>query len=194
MHEELKNEIVGLLKNNVRLDGRKPLEYRDVKVETGVSKNAEGSAKVTIGDTQVIAGVKLEVIKPYPDAPEDGSMMVNVELYPMASPDFESGPPSISAIEYARITDRGIRESKSIDVKKLCIEKGEKAWMVIIDVCALNEAGNMFDAIALAATAAMKDAVFPGYEDGVLDYKNKSTEKLPIMKTPVTVTVFKYGR
>ncbi|MFC1741481.1 exosome complex protein Rrp42 [Nanoarchaeota archaeon] len=193
MQEELRNEIIGLLKNDVRLDGRKPLEYRDVKVETGVSRNAEGSAKVTIGDTQVIAGVKLEVIKPYSDAPEDGSMMINVELYPMSSPDFETGPPNISAIEYARVTDRGIRESKSIDVKKLCIEKGEKSWMVIIDICSMNAAGNLFDAISLAAVAAVNDAVFPGYDGEVVDYKNKTTDKLPIMKVPVTVTVFKYG-
>ncbi len=193
MNEELKNEIIGLLNRDIRLDGRKPTEYRDVSVEYGVSRNAEGSARVKIGDTEVIAGVKLEVIKPYSDAPEDGSMMVNIELYPMSSPDFESGPPSMLAIELARITDRGIRESKAVDVKKLCIEKGEKAWMIIVDVCTLNAAGNLFDAVALAAMAAMKDAVYPGYKDGVLDYKNKSTEKLPISKTPVTVTVFKYG-
>jgi exosome complex component RRP42 len=193
MNEELKNEIIALLSKDVRFDGRKPTEYRDVKLETGVSRNAEGSAKVTIGDTEVIAGVKLEVIKPYPDSPEDGSMMVNVELYPMSSPDFETGPPDILAIELARITDRGIRESKSIDTKKLCIEKGEKAWMVIIDVCTMNAAGNLFDAIALAAMAAVKDAVYPGYDGEVIDYKNKTTEKLPLSKTPVTVTVFKHG-
>jgi exosome complex component RRP42 len=193
MHEELRNEIIALLKKNTRHDGRKPEEYREVVVEKGVSRNAEGSAKVRIGDTEVIAGVKLEVIKPYPDAPEDGSMMVNVELYPMSSPEFETGPPDINAIELARITDRGIRESKSIDVKKLCLEKGEKAWMIVIDVCSINAAGNLYDAIPLAAMAALQDAVFPGYDGNVIDYKNKTTEKMPLSKAPVTVTVFKHG-
>jgi len=193
MNEELHKEIISLLGKGTRLDGRKADQYRKVRVETGVSRNAEGSASVWIGDTQVMAGVKLEVIKPYPDQPDDGSMMVNVELYPLSSPDFETGPPDILAIELARITDRAIRESKTLDTKKLCIESGEKAWMVIIDVCTMNDAGNLFDAIYLAAMAAMKDAVFPTLEDGVVDYKHKTTEKLPLAKTPVSVTVFKYG-
>lgn len=195
MYEDLKDEILKLLSKNVRLDGRGLSDYREVVVEKGVSKNAEGSARVKIGDTEVIAGVKMEVIKPYPDSPEDGSMMINVELTSLSSPDFEIGPPSIYAVELARITDRGIRESKSIDTKKLCITKGEKAWMIIVDICTLNDAGNMFDAIALAALAAIQDAVFPTYDEetGSIDYKKKTTTKIPMSKVPVTVTVFKYG-
>ncbi|MBN1544204.1 exosome complex protein Rrp42 [Candidatus Woesearchaeota archaeon] len=193
MYEELRNQVISLLSKQTRLDGRKPHEYREVKVETGVSKNAEGSAKVKIGDTEVIAGVKLEVMKPYPDQPDQGSMMVNVELYPMSSPEFETGPPDIFAIELARITDRAIRESKTLDTKKLCIEAGEKAWMVVIDVCTLNDAGNLYDAIYLAAMAAMKDAVFPAFDGVKLEYKNKTEEKLPLSRVPVSVTVFKYG-
>lgn len=193
MNEELRKTVTSLLSKDVRLDGRKPDHYRELKLETGVSKNAEGSARVKIGDTEVIAGVKLEVMKPYPDAPDKGSLMVNVELFPMSSPEFETGPPDIFAIELARITDRGIRESKTIDTGKLCIEPGEKAWMVVIDVCTINDNGNLFDAIAFAALAALRDAVFPGYDGVTLDYKTKTDKKIPLSKTPVTVTVFKYG-
>ncbi len=193
MNEELKKQVISLLSKGVRLDGRKPTQYREVSIETGVTKNAEGSAKVKIGETEVIAGVKMEVMKTYPDTPEDGSMMVNVELTPLSSPDFETGPPDILAIELARITDRAIRESKTLDTKALCITPGEKAWMVVIDVCTLNDAGNLFDAIALAAMSAMKDAVFPSFDGETVDYKTKTDKKLPLSKTPVSVTVFKYG-
>ncbi|MBW2966974.1 exosome complex protein Rrp42 [Candidatus Woesearchaeota archaeon] len=194
MYEELRNEIISLLSKGTRLDGRKADEYREVHVETGVSKNAEGSAKVRIGDTEVISGVKLEVMTPYPDQPDDGSMMVNVELNPMSNPEFESGPPSMFAIELARITDRGIRESKTLDTKKLCIKSGEKIWMVVIDICTLNDDGNLFDAVALAAMAAMRDAVYPGFDGETIDYKHKTDEKLPLSKAPITVTVFKYDQ
>jgi exosome complex component RRP42 len=193
MYEELRNEIISLLSKQARLDGRKPEEYREVKIETGVSRNAEGSAKVKIGDTEVIAGVKMEIMKPYPDSPDDGSMMINVELYPMSSPEFESGPPDIYSIELARITDRGIRESKTLDTKQLCITPGEKVWMVVVDVCTLNDSGNLFDAIALAAEAAMEDAVFPTVENDKIDYKHKTDKKLPMRKKPITITVYKYG-
>ena len=192
MNEPMKEYIYSLLIKDTRLDGRKLLQYRPVTVDAGVLKNAEGSARVKIGDTEVLAGVKMEIITPYSDTPDQGSLMVNVELYPMSSPEFEPGPPTINAIEIARVTDRAIRESKSIDVKKLCIKSGEKAWMVIIDVCAVNNGGNLFDAVALAAVAAVRDARLPALENEQINYKKKTDEKLPLLETPISVTVYKY--
>ncbi|MFC1722702.1 exosome complex protein Rrp42 [Nanoarchaeota archaeon] len=192
MYGELKNEIISLLGKGTRLDGRKPLEHRDVQVEVGVVKNADGSARVKIGETEVLAGITMEIMKPYSDSPDVGSLMVNVELYPMSNPEFESGPPSITAIELARVTDRCIRESKMLDVKKLCVTAGEKIWMVVIDVCTINVDGNLFDAVPLAALAALKNCVFPGYDGENVDYKNRTDKKLPLSRNPVSVTVYKY--
>jgi exosome complex component RRP42 len=194
MNKELRYTVKSLLSKNTRLDGRKPDEYREITVETNVTKNAEGSAKVKIGDTEVIAGVKMEVGKPYPDTQDRGGMMFNVELTPMASPEFESGPPGSYAIELARVTDRAIRESKCIDTKKLCIEVGEAVWTVIVDIVPINEAGNMFDACALASALALKDVKLPKYADGMIDYKERTNTALPFTKEiPIGVTVLKYG-
>jgi len=127
--------ILDILNNGKRLDKRGLLDYRKIEIESGISpKSADGSARVKIGDTEVVAGVKLEIGEPFPDTPDEGSLMVNVELLPLASPEFESGPPNIDAIELSRVIDRGIRESGSIDVEKLCIEPGKKIWMVFIEV------------------------------------------------------------
>lgn len=194
MHRELRNHILGLLNANVRLDGRKLTEYRKpIEVEYNVVKTAEGSARVKIGETDVIVGIKLEVGEPYPDTPNEGTIIVGVELLPLSNPDFELGPPGIEAIELARVVDRGIRESKALDFKKLCIEKGEKIWMVIIDICPINDAGNLFDASSLAALAALKDTKFPAYEDDKVDYKKKTSKKLELEKSPIAVTVIKIG-
>ena len=149
--------------------------------------------RVKIGDTEVIAGVKMAVEKPYPDTPDVGSLMVGVELLPLSNPDFEPGPPTIQAIELARVIDRGIRESGSIDTKKLCIEAGEKAWLVAVDICVLNDAGNLFDACALATIAAIRDARFPAIKDNMVDYTQKTDEKVPLLSTPISVTVYKAG-
>ncbi len=188
-----KSYLTELFKEGKRLDGRNILDYRDVKVEYGVTKTAEGSARVTIGDTDVIAGVKLEISTPYPDSPDKGSIMVGAELIPMSHPDFESGPPSIKAVELARVVDRGIRESKTMDFKSLCIEKGEKAWIVIIDLVTINVDGNLFDACALAALAALKDTKFPEIVDDVIDYKKKTNKGIKLEKMPIGVTVYKIG-
>ncbi|MBR9691821.1 exosome complex protein Rrp42 [Candidatus Woesearchaeota archaeon] len=195
MNAELRNHIIELLDKGTRLDGRSLLDYRKpVKVEYDASNSAEGSARITIGDTELIVGIKMEVSTPYPDTPDQGGLMVNTELLPLSNPEFESGPPSIEAIELSRVVDRGIRESKAIDMKKLCLIEGEKAWTVIIDICPINAAGNLFDASALGALAALKNAKFPKLGEGeVVDYSEKTDEALPLAKMPVSVTVCKIG-
>jgi exosome complex component RRP42 len=193
MNEELRTHIIDYLGKGTRYDGRGPTDYRDIQVETGVVKTAEGSARVKIGETVVIAGVKFELGAPYPDIPEEGTMMVNIELLPMSSPEFEAGPPSEQAVEIARIVDRGIRESKTIDTKSLCLKKGELVWTVIIDICPLNEAGNMIDASGIAAVMALMDAKFPEREETKINYKKLTKTKLHLSIVPIPVTVYKIG-
>ena len=194
MYSELRDHIISLFKSDIRLDGRKFTDYRKpIKVDVNVIKTAEGSARVIIGKTDIIIGVKAEVMEPYPDTPDEGSIMVGAELLPLSNPDFELGPPGIEAIELARIVDRGIRESKCIDFKELCIKKGEKAWTLVIDICTINDAGNLFDASALAALAAIKTMKFPKYEDDKVDYKVKTDRGVKLKELPISVTVIKIG-
>lgn len=190
---EKKKHILEYAKSNLRLDGRKLTEYREIVVEYGVATTAEGSARVKIGETEVIAGVKMIIDKPYPDQPDQGSMMVGAELLPLSNPAFELGPPSKQAIEVARVVDRGIREAKAIDFKKLCIKPGEKVWIVSIDICTINDAGNLFDASALASIAALQDTKLPSYDGVGIDYRNKTSQGLPLLKAPVSSTVIKIG-
>jgi exosome complex component RRP42 len=189
-----KDTIAQLASKGKRIDGRGLLDYRTpITIETGISWTAEGSAKVQIGKTVVLAGVKTAIDKTYNDTPDEGGISVNAELVPLSSPEYEPGPPTMKAIELARVTDRGIRESKSIDFKKLCIKPGEKAWFVTIDIIAINDAGNLFDAATLAALAALKAARFPVVdpETGAIDYHKRTETKLPIKKESLSVTVYK---
>lgn len=176
----------------VHFDGRALGDVRSVVIERGVSKNAEGSARVTLGGTLVYAGVKMQTEKPYPDTPDRGNLMVNAELTPMASPDFESGPPSDWAIEISRLVDRTIREGEALDLKSLCITPAEQVWSVIIDIVPINDDGNLLDAASLAAIAALMDARMPGLKDGVVDYKTH-TDPLALSSNPILVTAYKIG-
>jgi exosome complex component RRP42 len=194
MFKELRSHILGLLNEQTRLDGRKPTEYRGpISVETGVIKTAEGSARVKIGETEVLIGVKLEVGKPYPDTPEEGTIIVGAELLPLSNPEYEMGPPGIKAVELARVVDRGIRESKAVDFRKLCITKGEKIWMIVIDICPINDAGNLFDAASLGALAALKNTKFPVFNGEKVEYKQKTDKHIELEKAPIGVTVYKIG-
>jgi len=153
--------LYNLAKNGKRADGRTFDEFRKIEIEVGLISKAEGSAKVKIGNTQVVAGIKMDIGDPYQDSPDKGVMMTAAELIPLASPDFESGPPREDAIELARVVDRGIRESEVIGLDKLCIEPGEKIWLVFIDIHIIDYDGNLFDAASLAALAALFNSVVP---------------------------------
>nr|NIP67220.1 exosome complex protein Rrp42 [Candidatus Bathyarchaeota archaeon]NIR15095.1 exosome complex protein Rrp42 [Desulfobacterales bacterium]NIU81368.1 exosome complex protein Rrp42 [Candidatus Bathyarchaeota archaeon]NIV68057.1 exosome complex protein Rrp42 [Candidatus Bathyarchaeota archaeon]NIW16590.1 exosome complex protein Rrp42 [Candidatus Bathyarchaeota archaeon] len=146
--------IAELISKGRRLDGREITDHREVNLEMGVIERAEGSARVRLGQTEVMVGVKVEVGEPYPDTPDRGVLTVNTELVPLASPTFEPGPPDENAIEVARVVDRGIRESKAIVLENLCPVPGKKVFIVFVDVYVLNHDGNLIDASALAALAA----------------------------------------
>lgn len=191
--EERKKHLLKALQKGIRYDGRKLLEFRPVAVECDITKSAEGSSRVKIGQTEVIVGVKLGLEAPYPDTPEQGNLMVNAELLPLSNPAFEVGPPGNQAIELARVVDRGIREAKALDTKKLCIKKAELVWSVIIDVCTVNDHGNLLDASALGAIAALKNARFPGRDEKTVKYDKRTDEKLPLIREPLAITVHKIG-
>jgi len=180
--------ILSLIQQDKRIDERNLDEYREITIEKNISKNAEGSARCKIGETEVIVGVKMDIGEPYADSPDEGTIVVTTELSPIASPLFELGPPGNQATELSRIVDRGIRESKAIDFKKLCIKKGEKIWMVFIDIYPLNDDGNLIDASVLATLAALKDARFPKIEDDQIMFGEFSDKKIELNKTPVTFT------
>ena len=185
-------QIEQFIEKGKRLDERGLRDTREIKIEQGLIEKAEGSARVLLGKTEVLVGVKVETGEPFPDTPNEGVLTVNAELVPVASPNFEPGPPDENSIELARVVDRGIRESKAIDNEKLCIEPGKKVFVVFVDVYVLNHDGNLIDASALAAMAALLNTKMPNYEikDGELKIKQGYTP-LPVKSHPVTVTTGK---
>ncbi|MFC1686246.1 RNA-binding protein [Nanoarchaeota archaeon] len=193
-----KRRIIKYLNEGKRFDGRKQFEFRDLVIETGVSKKAEGSARVKLGKTEVLVGVKLALGTPYPDSADSGTLMVTAELSPMASEVFEKGPPSITSIMLARTIDRGIRESEAVDMKQLCVTEGVKVWSLFLDIYAMNDDGNLIDAASLGAMAALKTAVFPKIEGEGADAKvlfgELTDKKLPLKDAyPLTMTFYKIG-
>ncbi len=184
----LRAHLNDLAVNDARIDGRSQWEGRNLEIEHSVLPRAEGSARVRMGDTIVLAGVKFQIMQPYPDRPNQGGLMCSADVRPIAGRNWEAGPPSPEAIELGRVVDRGIRESGCIDVDSLCIIPGEKAWQVILDLFAVSDDGNLFDAFALAGIAALRNATVPAerFEVGE-DYA------LPVSKTPIMCSYHKVG-
>ena len=177
----LRQELARLAENGQRIDGRGQWDRRDLELEVDLLYNAEGSAKVTWGDTVVYAGVKFELRTPWPDRPTQGSLMCGAELRPVAHVKYEPGPPSPESIELGRVVDRGIRESGCIDMESLCIVPGEKVWGVMIDIHVMSDGGNIVDACGLAAIAALRTAVVPAERFDVGEDHPLAISSTPIM-------------
>ncbi|HMD78400.1 MAG TPA: exosome complex component Rrp42, partial [Nitrososphaerales archaeon] len=151
-------QMVEMLSRGQRADGRALDQPRPLSIEVGLIQKANGSARVRLGNTDVIAGVKIATGTPFPDTPDKGLLVVNAELLPLASPYAEPGPPSEEAIELARVVDRGIRESEMVDLTKLCLIEGKSVVTVFVDCNVMNVDGNLFDATSYAVVAALRTA------------------------------------
>jgi len=191
----LKKEVIlAGLKKGERTDGRGLLEYRKVEIKTGYIGKAEGSALVRLGDTKVIAGVKIDIGTPFPDTPDMGVQIVNAELIPVASAVFEPGPPGEEDIELARVIDRGLRSAEAVDMSQLAIIPGSRVWTIFIDIYPLDHDGNLIDASGLAAMSALLDTKMPVAE--VVDENitlSENKKPLPIKTRVVYVTLAKIG-
>ncbi len=182
--------IKDLIKDNKRADGRDFMAYRPIEIEKNVFENCEGSAICKIGDTKVLAGVKIDLATPFPDRPNEGMLSVGCEFSPIAHPSFQAGPPDERSIELARVVDRGIRAANTIDLTKLVVAPG-KVMGVFIDLYILDYNGNLTDAAAMAAMSAVKNAIVPKVEQDGEVYKLNHEERkhhLPLGESVVTCT------
>jgi exosome complex component RRP42 len=190
-----RDHIVDLSSKGKRIDNRAPMDYREIKIQTGIIDKANGSAQVNIGKTKVLAGVKIEVGTPFPDTPDEGVQTVNAELTPIAHPTFELGPPGENSIELARIVDRNLRESKAIDLTKLSIVPGKKTFVVFIDLNILDHYGNLIDAATYAALSALLTSKINEYEVKNEELIIKETQNpLPMNDYPIPITFAKIGK
>ncbi|MEM1627911.1 MAG: exosome complex protein Rrp42 [Desulfurococcaceae archaeon] len=188
--------MIKMLKKGERLDGRGLLDYRTITVVLNPIEKSEGSALVRLGNTQVIAGIKLELSKPFEDRPGEGILQVHAEFVPLASPSFEPGPPDENAIEVARVIDRSLRESKAIKLDELAIEPGKTVWAIYDDIYLIDHHGNIIDAGMLASMLALQITRMPQLIQTNEGYKiDKSVKERPIplstLVTTVTLGIFK---
>lgn len=190
-----KKKILALLKEGQRIDGRALDEPRQLTIDTGVIPKAEGSARVRLGDTEVVCGVKVQPDKPFPDLGDRGIFICTAEILPLADPTAEPGPPGEDVIELARVVDRGIRESGMVDLTKLVLEKDKSVIGIFIDNSVTDYDGNLFDACSYASVASVLSCKIPKYEytnDAITKKEGEFIEP-PITTIPVSVTMGKIG-
>lgn len=188
-----KKFIETALLSDLRVDGRHSFDYRQLTINFG---REDGFSEVQLGQTHVMAFVTAQLVQPYRDRPNEGSLAIFTEFSPMADPSFEAGRPGESAVELGRIIDRGLRESRAVDTESLCVLAGKLAWSIRVDIHILDNGGNLVDAANIAALAALMTFRRPecilGGEDAqeVIVQPPEVQEPLPLIvhHLPIAVT------
>ncbi|CAN6251868.1 unnamed protein product [Urochloa humidicola] len=190
--------IESALEADLRVDGRHSFDFRTLKITFG---REDGSSEVQLGETHVLGYVSAQLMQPYRDRPNEGTLAIFTEFSPMADPAFEPGRPGESAIELGRVIDRGLRESRAVDMESLCVVAGKHVWSVRVDLHILDNGGNLIDAANIAALASLSTFRRPectvGGDDGqqviVHDPEVRDPIPLTIHHMPIAVTFAYFG-
>lgn len=149
------------LLESIRSDGRSLGRARDTTVVLGAATSADGSAMAKIGCTTMLAAIKLEVMTPSMDSPDEGCIAIDYHMPPICSPLVRPGRPAELAPVLSKQLSDNILSSGMIDLKELCLVKGKAAWMAYLDVYCLDADGALFDAALLSAVAALSHLQIP---------------------------------
>ncbi|KIK67313.1 hypothetical protein GYMLUDRAFT_156011 [Collybiopsis luxurians FD-317 M1] len=157
--------LAGILANPPRrADGRDLHDFRAISLETGIAPLSNGSARLNIGrnphdgsgGTEILAAVKLEV----ETSGDGGRVSCSVTCSPSAYPHLPSGAlddlqHDLTAVIHSTLSH------PSLYPKNLDIIPGKKSWLLNLDLLVMADAGNVYDALFMAARAALWDTKVP---------------------------------
>ncbi|KAJ2782537.1 hypothetical protein H4R18_002230 [Coemansia javaensis] len=180
------------LSQETRHDGRAFGQFRATQVVKGTISSAQGSSTVRIGDTTVVCGIKAEVCEPDVRRPDEGYLVTNVDLSPMCSARFRAGPPGESAQVASEHIFR-LFSGHVVDLRELCIESGQAAWVLSADIVCVRHDGNVLDAAIIALMAALEDLALPRatLDAGAVTADRSATTRLTLRRrlAPATFTL-----
>ncbi|KAG7445028.1 ribosomal protein S5 domain 2-like protein [Guyanagaster necrorhizus] len=137
-----------------RQDGRSLLDFRSIALETGVVPLANGSARLLIADgTEILAATKLQV--------QDGplpQLTCTVTCSPAAYPHLSPAALDDVQADLTALLNGTLSRHRP---DNLTILPGKKAWALHLDIIVLADAGNVCDALFMAARAALWDTRVP---------------------------------
>jgi exosome complex component RRP42 len=181
---------------NIRSDGRSRLDYRHFTLETGVNVQCNGSARVKLENTDIIAGVRIDLTEPHPYYPDEGVIRVSVECSPSASSSFKGREGEDLSLQLSRVLLRSLGRH-SLDMRSLCVIPGKLVWALHIDALVMDSSGNLFDTLSIAVRAALYDTRIPKVivEDDDVEVSDdvQDCTRLDVTNVPIAITLTKIG-
>lgn len=187
---------------NFRNDGRQRHQFRSMEIETKLMPQTHGSARLRIGNTDVLVGVKVELDTPYIDRPNEGKLEFFVDCSANATPAFEGKGGDDLATEISNILTLAYQTRNAFNLKQFCILPRKKCWKLFVDVLILQCGGNLFDAVGIAVKAALYSTEIPNITSATLDGGEPDIQfsddayncvRLDATNYPIIVTLCKIG-
>ncbi|KAM3727453.1 Exosome complex component RRP42 [Dirofilaria immitis] len=193
--------IIHGAQEGLRSDGRSPFDYRPVTVQTGVLATTNGSARVRIGSTDLLIGVKAELINVENVALYRNRLNFFVDCSANATPLFAGRGGEEFADELNAALDAAYDNNYVLpDLKKLILSPMH-VWKLFVDIVLLQCDGNVIDAAGLGVKAALKDTeisqvIIRPADEGkyTVDLPDDNTVwKLDVSRVPLFVSVNRLG-
>ena len=132
----------------------------------------------TLGSTQVITGITIQVGKPSPSQKSHGELDVALSFSPLCggqyttsgriqSSEGDNDGTTLSSISYSdpqsleSWVKRTIIHSDLFDLSQLCVREGHSAWKVNVHCMVVNHDGNVIDACIMGIMMALRDLRLP---------------------------------
>lgn len=112
IHMSGKKSDLKLINGGVRLDGRKPDELREIRMEVGVLKNVQGSAYVEWGKNKVLAGVygPREMHPKRLQNPTEATVRLTYNMAPFSVEDRKKPGPDRRSVEISKISSEALSD------------------------------------------------------------------------------------
>ena len=128
-------------------------------------------------------------------------MQFSVSLTPFAESEMRSKAQAEESIEASRVIERGLKESRAIDLESLCVLPGRSVWHIFVDIRVVNDDGNALGAAGLAGLGAVccfrrpDTSVNTDIPGGIVLHPTHERESVPLtmhfIPVPVVFSIFR---
>jgi exosome complex component RRP41 len=176
----MKNEKEKLIDaKGVRLDGRKPDEVREIKIEVGVLGNADGSAYIQQGKNKILAGVygPKELHPKHLARPDRTVIRCRYHMAPFSVQERKSPAPSRREVEISKVIREAVfpsifteyypRTGIDVFIEVLQADGGTRCASITAASLALADAGiPMRDLVVACAAGRVNNTIVLDLNDG----------------------------
>ncbi|MFH4977017.1 hypothetical protein AB6A40_003726 [Gnathostoma spinigerum] len=141
--------IIRGAQEGIRSDGRSPLDYRPLSLETGVLSTTNGSARVRLSSTDLLIGVKADLTEIDDVQSYRNRLKFYIDCSANATPSFEGKGGQDFATEIACALEAAYDNDLLLPDLKRLILSPYHVWRITVDIVILQCGGNILDAAGL---------------------------------------------